>query len=101
MFWRSLGGSNDPAFAVDEDGKLILANWEGDTTDYVLKFDEGSYTTNQRSNVNYPALNEWGNSPTKAALGGDNDVEITYKGQHYTMANDGSTFLPELSNYSG
>lgn len=87
-------------FAVDTEGRLILGNWDGDATDYVLQYQDGvGYLTNERSNIQIPALNTWGNSPKKATLGGDNDVEISYDGQNFVMANDGSTFTPELQDY--
>lgn len=99
MFWRSPSGSNDK-FAVDAEGRLILGNWEGDSTDYVMQYQEGvGYLTNERTNIQIAELNTWGNSPKKAELGGDNDVEISYDGQNFVMANDGSFFTPELPNY--
>lgn len=99
MFWRTPTGWSYK-YAVDSEGRLILANWEGDAENYVLAYNaEDGYLTVERSNVDVPELNTWGNSPTKATLGGEIDVEITYDGQNYVMANDGSTFTPELQDY--
>lgn len=99
MFWRTPSDWSYK-YAVDSEGRLILGNWEGDTENYVLAYNAGDgYLTVERSNVDVPELNTWGNSPKKATLGGDNDVEITYDGQNFVMANDGSTFTPELQDY--
>lgn len=99
MFWRTPSGWSTE-YAVDSEGRLILANWEGDTEDNVISHnDEDGYLIISRSDVSIPQFNTWGNSPKKATLGGDNDVEITYDGQNFVMANDGSTFTPELQDY--
>lgn len=99
MFWRTPQGWSDK-YAVDSEGRLILGNWEGDSEDYVIVDQDGEgYLTKQRTDVQIPELNTWGNSPKKATLGGDNDVEISYDGQNFVMANDGSTFSPELQDY--
>ena len=100
MFWRT---PNDWLFryAVDAEGRLILGEWEGDTTPYVirLEIENGNIFTNERSYEEVPELNTWGNSPKTAAFGGNNETTIDYDGQHYVIAPDGSTITPELSNY--
>lgn len=97
--WRRPQGANFK-LAVDMEGRLVLARWDGSTTDKLIQStDEEGYTTPNRADINYPELNQWGNSPNYASLDGDNDVEITFNGQHFVMAGDGSTFTPELQDY--
>ena len=100
MFWRPLQGDEDLQYAVDAEGRLILGKWDYDTADYVIKYEVGvGYSTNERSNVQIPELNTWGNSPKKADIIEHENVDITYDGQHFVMAVDGSTFTPELQIY--
>lgn len=97
--WRRPQGA-DFKLAVDMEGRLVLARWEGSTTDKVLQLsDDEGYLLSNRADINYPELNQWGSSPNYASLDGDNDVEITFDGQNFVMANDGSTFTPELQDY--
>lgn len=98
--WRSPGGADDPSFAVDEEGRLVLGRFEGDSTDYVLELTSEGIMTNERSLVNYPALNQWGNAPTKAQLGGETSLTIDFEGQHYETSEDYQTITPNIPNYS-
>ena len=100
MYWRRPSSApDDPQFAVDKEGRLILGNWEWSQDDFIILNFEGNIMTNERRNSNYPALNQWGNSPVKAAFSGDSDTKVDYDGQHYVIAMDGSTITPELHDY--
>lgn len=97
--WRRPQGANF-RLAVDTEGRLVLARWAGAETDKLIQStDEEGYMVTNRADINYPELNQWGNSPKLASLDGDNDVEITYDGQNFVIAGDGSTFTPELQDY--
>lgn len=101
MLWRKASSGDPTAFAVDTEGRLILAQWDGIAGDNVISNETGvGYNPIARSDVNIPALNTWGDSPTKATMIGDfGEFEIQFKGQSYNVTDSGQTFEPELEDY--
>lgn len=101
MLWR-LPGQGDPnKFAVDTEGRLILANWDGQQTDNVIVNSQlDGYTILQRSDADYPVFEQWGTAPQKAVLTGDfGEFEITFNGQHYNVSESGTEIEPIVEDY--
>lgn len=88
-------------YAVDTEGRLILVRTEGDETDYLFVDSsiEG-YTIKERSNVDEPAFEQWGTAPQKADWSGNfGEFEITFKGQHYNVTENGTVIEPQVEEY--
>lgn len=101
MLWRAPLNSSYK-YAVDAEGRLILAQWEDNPSPQVLRLDEyGGIDITSRSGEQLPELNEWGNSPTTAALADDGaNVAVDYDGEHYVITGiDDEPIIPELPNY--
>lgn len=101
MLFR-LPGQGDPfKFAVDTEGRLILARWENDETDNVIVDSSlDGYTVMARTDADYPVFEQWGTAPQKATLTGDYGAfEITFKGQNYVVSEGGSVIAPEVEEY--
>lgn len=101
MLFRAPSQGDPFKYAVDTEGRLILANWEGSETDQVIVDSSlDGYTVMQRSDVDVPVLSQWGTSPQKAVLTGDfGEFEITFKGQHYNVSESGTVIEPQVEEY--
>ena len=101
MLFR-LPRQGDPwKFAVDTEGQLILAQWEGTGDDQVIYVEEGPYySIMAKSDAQIPAFAEWGTAPQKAVLTGDyGEFEIAFKGQRYNVSDNGTKIEPEVEDY--
>lgn len=101
MLWRAPLNSSYK-YAVDAEGRLILAKWEDDQTENVIRLDElGGIDITERSGEQIPELNQWGNSPSTATLGNDGaNLTVDYDGEHYVITGlDAEPIIPELPNY--
>lgn len=101
MLFRLPNPSDTTKYAVDTEGRLILAQMHGTGDDYVIYGDNNPYySIILRSDLQIPAFEEWGTASIKAVLTGNTgDFEIEFDGQTYYITDDGMEFTPELEDY--